>query len=110
MIELFLKGVKVSPAVSLQSIAENTQGYSGSDMKVLCREIAMGPLRRYIASFGPGVAGIVEANEKGLVSPDDIGEVTWEDVQLGMQRTKKSTEDVSRLEAFDKELGTCILE
>jgi len=49
------------PSFSLHNLAEQTQGFSGSDLKELCRNAAMLPVREYMRQSGEDK----EAMERG---------------------------------------------
>ncbi|XP_056600768.1 outer mitochondrial transmembrane helix translocase isoform X1 [Triplophysa dalaica] len=48
ILRLILSGEKLSNAINLKEIAEPTEGYSGSDLKELCRDAAMYRVRDYV--------------------------------------------------------------
>eukprot|EP00878_Enallax_costatus_P015755 GHUV01016509.1.p3 GENE.GHUV01016509.1~~GHUV01016509.1.p3 ORF type:complete len:216 (+),score=75.49 GHUV01016509.1:356-1003(+) len=50
-----LLGPRAGPDVDLSKLAAATEGYSGSDMTVVCKEAAMRPLRRLMAVLEPSV-------------------------------------------------------
>jgi katanin p60 ATPase-containing subunit A1 len=51
--------------VSYDILVENTEGYSGSDIRLVCKEAAMQPLRRIMAAL----EGIQEeVHEDGMCS------------------------------------------
>ncbi|KAG6805927.1 hypothetical protein H0H87_003425, partial [Tephrocybe sp. NHM501043] len=62
-----LKDTKVSPDFPITTLAAQCQGCSGSDLKELCRNAAMIPVREYIRSTG-GQPEILEKgqNEEGF--------------------------------------------
>ena len=84
---------KVDADVSLRDVAAATEGYSGSDVMLLCKEMAMRPLRRLMAQLecGPlleyGNALGPPKRERG---PAAVGPITSEDVAAGMAVTKPS--------------------
>ena len=43
--EIHMEDVEVSPAVEYEELADLTEGYSGRDISVVCREAAMEPIR-----------------------------------------------------------------
>lgn len=48
ILELTLKDTKLSPNFQLDALAHSTVSYSGSDLKELCRNAAMVPVREYM--------------------------------------------------------------
>ena len=47
-----LRGTKLAPEFSIEFLAERTAGLSGSDLKELCREAAMKPVRELLKEAG----------------------------------------------------------
>ena len=45
-----LKDTKLSPEFSIQTLAAQTEGLSGSDLRELCRNAAMVPVREFMRS------------------------------------------------------------
>lgn len=43
------EGLPIAPEVDLAEVAAKTEGFSGSDVKLLCKEAAMKPVRRLMA-------------------------------------------------------------
>jgi SpoVK/Ycf46/Vps4 family AAA+-type ATPase len=56
-----LKDTTLVTDFPLRALAEQTEGYSGSDLKELCRNAAMLPVREYVRTTGTDK----EAMEKG---------------------------------------------
>ncbi|MEQ2222270.1 ATPase AAA domain-containing protein 1-A [Ilyodon furcidens] len=48
ILQLILAGENLSNAINLEEIAEKTEGYSGSDLRELCRDAAMYRVRDYV--------------------------------------------------------------
>lgn len=48
ILQIHTQGMPLSQDISLQSLAAELHGYTGADIKALCREAAMKALRRYI--------------------------------------------------------------
>lgn len=50
VVRIHLRGVSLDTDVELSWIASNTDGYSGADLKVLCKDASLMPMRRLLAS------------------------------------------------------------
>jgi len=67
--------------LSYEKLAESTDGYSGSDIRIIAKEGAMVPVRRLLVRL--------EADE--TVTYSDLEPVTLQDVQKAVGSTKPST-------------------
>jgi katanin p60 ATPase-containing subunit A1 len=74
--------------IDFQDFAARTQGYSGSDIHLICKEAAMEPLRRLMANlqqkYGEGYLDMAKESEI------ELGMITHADVELAFGRTKAS--------------------
>ena len=72
------RGMPLAQDIGLQGLASELYGYTGADIKALCREAAMKALRRYIPDID---------SEGDKVSPDtlDIMEIRNKDFKEGMK-------------------------
>ncbi|KAH0785127.1 ATPase, AAA family protein [Histomonas meleagridis] len=81
--------------IDFDVLAEKTDGYSGSDIKLVCKEAAMLPLRRLLEKlqkkFGDLFLDIVKEEKM------KIGLITMDDVLIALERTKAS-------EAYDQKM------
>jgi katanin p60 ATPase-containing subunit A1 len=50
MFELFLKNQEMEEQISFDQLCEMSEGYSGADIHIICREGALRPLRREISN------------------------------------------------------------
>lgn len=48
-----LKNTKLAPEFDMEKLIEATAGFSGSDLKEICRNAAMIPVREYVRSVEP---------------------------------------------------------
>lgn len=53
LFRLCLRSIDVGPHISPEVLAKATEGYSGADIHLVCREAAMGPMRRLLGEFSP---------------------------------------------------------
>ncbi|KAJ9135867.1 hypothetical protein P3X46_032994 [Hevea brasiliensis] len=86
-------------------LVERTERYSGSDIRLLCKEAAMQPLRRLMA--------ILE--DKQEVVPEDelpeVGPITPEDVETALKNTRPSAHlHAHRYEQFNADYGSQIVQ
>lgn len=106
-------------------LIERTEGYSGSDIRLVCKEAAMHPLRRLIlqleekhaAEEGMDVfASIIILYVKKailisyfLADHPPVGPVTWKDVEVALKSTRPSAHLYShRYEKFNEDYGSLI--
>lgn len=82
------------------SMVEATEGYSGSDIRIVCKEAAMRPLRRLMKVL----------EENGRASSEDLpemGPVTAEDVEVALKTTRPSAHLLAdRYQKFHDEYGS----
>ncbi|XP_068665635.1 uncharacterized protein [Aristolochia californica] len=86
-------------------LVEKTEGYSGSDIRLLCKEAAMQPLRRLMALL----------EEKQELVPEDelpaVGPVCPEDVETALLNTRPSAHlHAHRYDKFNSDYGSQILQ
>ena len=65
-----LRVVSAESSISHKDLAERTAGYSGADVYVLCKEAAMGPMRRVLASIS--MQDIKQRREDGSLSVPEV--------------------------------------
>ncbi len=65
-----LRVVSTESSISYKDLAEKTTGYSGADIHVLCKEAAMGPMRRVLASTS--MQDIKQRREDGSLSVPEV--------------------------------------
>ncbi|XP_015868576.3 uncharacterized protein LOC107406006 isoform X2 [Ziziphus jujuba] len=86
-------------------LVERTEGYSGSDIRLLCKEAAMQPLRRLMTLL----------EERQDVVPEDelpkVGPISHEDVENALKNTRPSAHlQAHRYEKFNADYGSQILQ
>ncbi|XP_002989553.2 katanin p60 ATPase-containing subunit A-like 2 [Selaginella moellendorffii] len=87
--------------VPYDDMVESTDGYSGSDVRLVCKEAAMRPLRRLMEEL--------ERNEAAGVESQDLemGPVTKEDAMVALTTTRPSAlVHAGRYEKFDNDFGS----
>ncbi|KAL7243095.1 hypothetical protein ACSBR1_015497 [Camellia fascicularis] len=82
-------------------LVERTEGYSGSDIRLVCKEAAMQPLRRLMAVL----------EEKQEAVPEDelpkVGPIRREDIEMALKNTRPSAHlHAHRYEKFNADYGS----
>ena len=94
-----LPRASLAAGVSYESIAAATDGYSGSDLKLVCKEAAMRPLRRLFAQLGDRpTEAVVQA-----AVPGPVGE---EDVHSALRGVKPTVAAREKYEQWSDEFGS----
>ncbi|GAQ87626.1 katanin p60 ATPase-containing subunit [Klebsormidium nitens] len=90
------------PGLVFVETVEKTAGYSGSDVRLVCKEAAMRPLRRLMSALD-------EEEESGSDASADsvLGPVTMDDLRGALQVTKPSAHVYAeRFQKFHDEFGS----
>uniref|UniRef100_A0AAF5PMB7 Vacuolar protein sorting-associating protein 4A n=2 Tax=Wuchereria bancrofti TaxID=6293 RepID=A0AAF5PMB7_WUCBA len=87
----------------VQSIAKLTNGYSGADMKQLCSEAAMIPVRNIVDSSSLDIASI---------SADEIRPISFSDFEIAMHFVRPTVveKDLEGYRAWNKQYGSFVPE
>ncbi|XVF27323.1 hypothetical protein REPUB_Repub14bG0097200 [Reevesia pubescens] len=92
-------------ALPYDILVERSEGYSGSDIRLLCKEAAMQPLRRLMT---------VLEDRQDIVPEDElpkVGPVTPEDIETALKNTRPSAHlHAHRYEKFNEDYGSQILQ
>ncbi|MED6192323.1 hypothetical protein PIB30_009133 [Stylosanthes scabra] len=85
-------------------LVERTEGYSGSDIRLLCKETAMQPLRRLMSQL----------EQKQEVVPEEelpkVGPIRSEDIETALKNTRPSAHlHAHKYEKFNADYGSQIL-
>lgn len=76
ILQLVLKGSKCDPTMNIEYLAKVTAGLSGSDIKEVCRDAAMMPMRECIRerkTAGQSMEGITPNHIRGIRTEDFFG-------------------------------------
>ncbi|GKU92573.1 hypothetical protein SLEP1_g6283 [Rubroshorea leprosula] len=105
MFEELLPAQSSEEALPYDLLVGETEGYSGSDIRLLCKEAAMQPLRRLMA--------VLEHRQE--VVPEDelpqVGPITPQDIEAALKNTRPSAHLLAhRYEKFNEDYGSQILQ
>ncbi|XP_047238488.1 outer mitochondrial transmembrane helix translocase [Girardinichthys multiradiatus] len=98
ILQLILAGENLSNAIHLEEIAEKTEGYSGSDLRELCRDAAMYRVRDYVRKeHMRQIAQQLQdyQEEERPVDEDRLRPVTQLDLLFGLDKMKESKQATS---------------
>ncbi|XP_020106006.1 katanin p60 ATPase-containing subunit A-like 2 [Ananas comosus] len=104
MFEELLPSTPGEAEIPYDILVERTEGYSGSDIRLVCKEAAMQPLRRLMA--------VLEGRQEQVPEDEmpEVGPVTPEDVELALKNTRPSAHlHAHRYEKFNQDYGSQIL-
>lgn len=94
ILRLILAGENLSNAINLKDIAEKTEGYSGSDLRELCRDAAMYRVRDYVRKEQMRqIAQQLQDSEEEEEKPVDeerLRPVTQLDLLFGLDKMNQS--------------------
>lgn len=82
------------------TMVEGTEGYSGSDIRIVCKEAAMRPLRRVMA--------VLEKRDPNCEDPlPELGPITSDDVLISLKTTRPSAHlSAGKYTQFDNDFGS----
>lgn len=103
MFEELLPSATGDDELTYDLLVEKTEGYSGSDIRLVCKEAAMQPLRRLMAVL----------EEKQEVIPEDelppVGPIKHNDIEIALRNTRPSAHlHAHRYDKFNEDYGSQI--
>lgn len=104
MFEEFLPLTRDTMEIPYDALVENTEGYSGSDIRLVCKEAAMQPLRRLMA--------VLEGRQEEIPEDElpEVGPIATEDIELALRNTRPSAHlHAHRYEKFNQDYGSHVL-
>lgn len=106
VLRLHLRGISLDDDVDLSALAERTAGYSGADLKVVCRDASMAPFRRLIADKTPE-----QIRQLGTADPAALQfRISQSEFLAAIQRVQPSVDSSSirKFEEWQKEFGSSV--
>ncbi|CDJ26359.1 hypothetical protein CFC21_041989 [Triticum aestivum] len=104
MFEEFLPSTPDTMKIPYDVLVENTEGYSGSDIRLVCKEAAMQPLRRLMA--------VLEGRQEEMPEDElpEVGPIAAEDIELALRNTRPSAHlHAHRYEKFNQDYGSHVI-
>ena len=104
LFEICMRAVDVDTEhVSAEALASSTEGYSGADIRIICREAAMMPMRRLLLERRPDEIQRLRAAGELVIS-----QVQLHDFMSAIQNTSPSVSSSfdDKYLAWDKEYGS----
>lgn len=100
--EIFLKDLDANKELDYDALAKRSKGFSGADIKLLCRDASMVPMRR--ALEGKGVEEIIKMKQEGELTFI----MSQRDFEEPFKKVKPSVgqDDHTRYEDWTKEFGS----
>ncbi|URE43284.1 Holliday junction DNA helicase ruvB N-terminus [Musa troglodytarum] len=110
MFEELLPSVPAKAEVPYEYLVEKTEGYSGSDIRLVCKEAAMQPLRRLMSYLEDQQQ---QQEEDKKIHDDElppVGPVTPEDIEVALKNTRPSAHlHAHRYHKFNEDYGSHVL-
>ena len=78
-----LNGTSLSPEFDMSKLADRTEGMSGSDLKELCRNAAMVPVREFFREAG-GRTEVLESSREPVRLASDWERMEWNADKTGV--------------------------
>mmetsp|Transcript_81023 Transcript_81023/g.127603 ORF Transcript_81023/g.127603 Transcript_81023/m.127603 type:complete len:594 (-) Transcript_81023:40-1821(-) len=106
LFDINLRDVKLTDDVKKEELVKGTEGYSGADVTLVCREAAMMGLRRRLAEARQAGVPLTKIAQMQKEKADDP--VTQADFQAALKNVSKSVgnEDLQKFSDWMKEFGS----
>lgn len=103
MFEELLPSPRNEQRLPYDVLVDRSEGYSGSDIRLLCKEVAMQPLRRLMVSL----------EDQDVVPEEElpkVGPIMHEDIEVALRNTRPSAHlHAHRYEKFNEDYGSQIV-
>jgi len=104
MFEELLPATTSKLEIPYDILVEKTEGYSGSDIRLVCKEAAMQPLRRLMS--------VLEASDELVPEEElpEVGPLKPDDIELALRNTRPSAHlHAHRYEKFNQDYGSHVV-
>merc|ERR1719198_1469242 len=107
MIKLHLRSIKPENVESIDfaEISKRTKHYSGADIRSVCRDASMIPMRRAITGKSP--AEVKDMQKRGKLDLKLENSDFFD--AIGQVKASVSTTDLDRYEKWEKEFGSTVM-
>eukprot|EP00401_Gymnodinium_catenatum_P083163 CAMPEP_0117565504 /NCGR_PEP_ID=MMETSP0784-20121206/56602_1 /TAXON_ID=39447 /ORGANISM="" /LENGTH=496 /DNA_ID=CAMNT_0005363299 /DNA_START=111 /DNA_END=1597 /DNA_ORIENTATION=- len=104
MFQCHIKDIPLSDGVDLNELASQTEGYSGADIELICRDASMNPMRRAVNGLSP--MELVQLRNEGKLTPGSMP-VDMADFQAALAgiQPSVSSADCQRYLSWAQEFG-----
>jgi len=111
MLKMHLGGQPCSDDLDVESVAQNSEGFSGADIKLLCKEAAMRPVRRLLVVLDEmegelGGESVEQGKVDKLVEQNPITQLDLEESSKVTNRSGGGAAYDAKYEAWAKEFGS----
>jgi len=109
LLAIAMSGVELADGVDISGLAEKTDGYSGADLALVCRDAAMMSMRRFMADVRSKAGSLQEVRALVAEQRDSVASapVTQADFMEALARVSSSVSarDEGRFSEWMKEFG-----
>lgn len=102
LLQILLRDIPISTDVSIDRLVHLTEGYSGSDIQIVCRDASMMPMRRLLDLFS--AEALVEMKKSGDLLMPKVTMMDFENA-LGNTRPSVSVDTVLRYQQWEAEFS-----
>lgn len=87
---LILENEPISDDMDIEALAKSTEGFSGSDLRELCRNASVYRVRDYLRTHIESTAPTSSKNESDEEFHDTLRPITMEDLKFSFNKMRES--------------------